>query len=405
MEPGNQQQKTSPKLGCYRVRLRRLPKNLGDDFLFEKIICCFQRHQRNLYDRPDFILFDVVRFGHNVDLLVKTPSKELLLNRLKKLKVPFRTLRCRPFNPDRWKSPHGFASWLVAQYGLASADPGRRGVRVGRRRPVGNNYTYHVWNRTAHRRLLFGSAEKEIILQTILDTCRQRRVQLHAFVIMGNHFHLVLTTQNDVSISELMQQIDWQITIRYNRLHQTVGTLWQGPFKHTVWEPTAANLLRLIDYVHANPLRAGLVSEPADYRWSSYGHYVGRDRRKVLVVPLSIRRRWPERPSREYWYVEHFAEQYRSGKLQHDPHLEQTGIIGSKKFVGSAQGQLAGPERLPAFLKGVLKWKRQGVVWGLKTLLHLLCRPLVDSWLQAENCWKELTDRIGPLIPIPEPLP
>ncbi|HEY2930101.1 MAG TPA: hypothetical protein VGK99_00015 [Acidobacteriota bacterium] len=58
-----------------------------------------------------------------------------------------------------------------------------------------------------------------------------------------------------------------------------------GTFQ-ALWEPTAANLLNLISYVHANPLRAGLKTEIGQYRWSSYGHYARSSRRKALVVCL-----------------------------------------------------------------------------------------------------------------------
>jgi REP element-mobilizing transposase RayT len=372
---------------------------MGCDFVFEKVIACFKLHQRTLYQAPDFILCDVAPFGRNLDLLVKTTSKELLLKRLKKLKINRHSLRCRSFNPSHWKSRHGFAAWLVCQYGLDSSDPGRKKIRICQRRPVGNNYTYHVWNRTPHRRILFGEAEKEMMLEVLTQICLQVPVQLHAFVLMGNHFHLVVTTIADVSISQFMQRFEWEVSVRYNRLHQTCGTLWQGPFKHTVWEPTAANLIRLLDYVHANPLRAGLVADIEDYPWSSYSHYVGLRRRKMLVVPLPLRRRWPERRVREVWYRDHFAEQYRSGKLHYDPELSKPGVVGSKEFLQAVQEQLGGPFRLPAFLKDVLKLRREGTVWGLKTFLHLLCQPLVDCWLKAQNSWMELADRIGPLAP------
>ncbi|MBI4454588.1 MAG: hypothetical protein HY644_01675, partial [Acidobacteria bacterium] len=207
------------------------------------------------------------------------------------------------------------------------------------------------------------------------------------------------TTQNDVSISELMQRIDWHISTCYNQLHHTAGTLWQGPFQHAVWEPTVANMLRLIDYLHANPLRAGLVTDVNAYRWSSYLHYAGRRRRKAVVVPLGIRRRWPRRQVREAWYAEHFAACYRSGQLRPDAAMTRIRVLGSGKFVQLVTGELAGPGRLPAFLQGALKLKRQKVVWGLKTFLHLLCQPLIDAWLVAEQRWKELADRVGSLLP------
>jgi REP element-mobilizing transposase RayT len=392
---------TSP-LHYYRVRFRGLPAALGTDILFDKIINCFKRHPRNLYDSPDFVLCDLARFGRNLDLLVNTSSKHLLLQRLRRLNFPFSSLRCRPIQLSNWNSNHGFAAWLVPQYGLDSSDPGRRRVRVNQRRPIGNNLTYHVWNRTTHRRLLFGPAEKDLILHTILNACAQWRIQLHAFVILGNHFHMALTTQNDVSISQLMGDIDWHITTRYNKLHKTSGTLWQGPFKHSLWEATPANMLRLIDYLHANPLRAGLCTDPDAYGWSSYTHYSGARRRKTLVVPLCLRRRYPRRPMRQIWYKGHFADCYRSGKLQSDPEMGKVGVVGSPQFVKTMTRQLADPLRLPAFVPGALKLARQRVIWGLKTLLHLLCKPLVDAWFTGQTHWKQLTERLEPLVPVPE---
>jgi REP-associated tyrosine transposase len=387
----------------YRVRLRGLPRTISSETLFEKLIACFKRHERNLYDSPDLILCDVSRYASgSIDLLVESSSKQLLLQRIGHLKIPFDSMRCRPFGADNWKRHYGFGAWLVAHYGLDGSDPGRRRVRVGQRRPIGNNTTYHVWNRTAHRRLLFGEVEKDMMLQIVERQCTKMHVQLHSYSVLDNHYHLIVTTQNDVSISDLMQQIDWQIATAYNRLHNTTGALWQGPFKHAVVEPTAANLIRLIDYVHANALRAGIVVDAAQYRWSSYGHYAGSNRRKALVVPLSMRRRWPQRKTREACYVEHFAEQYRSSKLQYDPEMSRTAVIGSRRFVQAILAGLSGPGRLPAFLRQALKHKRQGAVWGLKTFLHLLCQPLIESWMVAQNCWKELVDRIGPLVPVRE---
>ena len=176
----------------------------------------------------------------------------------------------------------GFGAWLVKTYGLDGCTAGRRRVRGAQRRPIGNNYTYHAWNRTAHRRLLFGPLEKTMIVQIAKQICRQKKVQLHVYKVMGNHLHLVLTTQNDVSISELMQQIDWHISIWYNRVHGTSGALWEGPFKHSLCEATAGNLLRLINYVHANALRAGLVSDAEQYTGPATG--ITRERKGAGIL-------------------------------------------------------------------------------------------------------------------------
>jgi hypothetical protein len=62
-----------------------------------------------------------------------------------------------------------------------------------------------------------------------------------------------------------------------------------------------------------------------------------------------------------------------------------------------------GNTRLPASNKDILEPDAKAPVSGLKTLLHLLCKPMVDGWLEAHHCWKKLADRIGPLVPVLEP--
>jgi hypothetical protein len=115
-----------------------------------------------------------------------------------------------------------------------------------------------------------------------------------------------------------------------------------------------------------------------------------------------VRRRWPRRQERQSWYKQHFADSYRSGKLQWDPEMGKVRVVGSRQFVKALTEQLGDPMRLPAFVPGALKLARQGVIWRLKTLLHLLCKPLVDAWLVGQQRWKELTERIEPLVPVPE---
>ena len=70
----------------------------------------------------------------------------------------------------------------------------------------------------------------------------------------------------------------------------------------------------------------------------------------------------------------------------------QTTNAGAKKI----------PSKLHCYRVRLRGPPREGKVWGLKTFLHLLCQPIVDRWLQANNAWKELAERIGPLVPAPD---
>lgn len=371
-------------LRCYKVRLQHVPRGVSPEIFFEKLIACFQRHERNLYDRPEFVLCGLSTYGDSIELLVRTETKAALLARLDRLKIPCRNLRCRPFDPAGMPSGGDFSGWLVNHYGLDSSDPGRRKIRLGQRRPIGNNHTLHICSRSVQQRLLFGHAEKEMMVQVFELVARKLPFQLHSFVVLDNHFHLVVTTKQDVSISDLMHRIRGQISRRFNQRHGTRGTLWQGRFRCIVWEATFKNLLYLIDYVHANPLRAGLVSDAGQYRWSSFAHYVGLQRRRMLVVPLCIRRHRPHRIAREAWYRSHFLERFQAGTLAYNQTLGRGMAHGSKDFVRKIVNELADPLRIPAFVKGALRRRRHGQIWGLKTLLHLLCQPAVQAWRAVE---------------------
>ncbi|HEY2934705.1 MAG TPA: transposase [Acidobacteriota bacterium] len=380
--------KKAIKLRCWKVRFRGVDRTISREIFFEKLISCFSRHERNLYDSPEFVLCDLTRYGDSIELLVRARSKQSVLQRISRLKISCRQIRCRLFDPAGVSSAPNFSGWLVNQYGLASSDPGRRAVRIGQRRPIGNNHLLHICSRCVQQRFLFGESEKDMIFQILERICQELPFQLHAFVIMDNHFHLVITTKQDVSVSRLMKSIKQAISKQFNRLHGTKGTLWEGRFKSIVWEPTPENILRLVDYVHANPLRANMVSDPEQYRWSSYSHYVGTKRRKMLVVPLALKRRHPKRLEREAWYKRHFLEKYREGDLAYDPEFSSGLVRGSKKFCKSIVRELATLLRIPALLTQAIKLKREGCLWGLKALLHVLCKPAVDAWHEAMKCWQ-----------------
>lgn len=129
-------------------------------------------------------------------------------------------------------------------------------------------------------------------------------------------------------------------------------------------KPTFDNVLKLIDYVHANPLRANIVSDPQLYRWSSYRHYTGRSRRRMLIVPLSIKARHPRRLEREAWYQKLFLKKYRRGDLSYDPSLTNGLVRGSRRFCKTILTELETPLRVPAFLAQAIKLQREGNLSG-----------------------------------------
>jgi putative transposase len=104
------------------------------------------------------------------------------------------------------------------------------------------------------------------ILKRVSDACH---CVIHAYVLMTNHLHLLLTPNARDSISRLFRECGRQYVGYINHTYRRRGTLWEGGNKGSIVESTAY-LLTCMRYIERNPVRAGLVARPQDYRWSSY---------------------------------------------------------------------------------------------------------------------------------------
>lgn len=95
------------------------------------------------------------------------------------------------------------------------------------------------------------------------------KAQVHAYVLMTNHIHLLITPGHDYSASRTMQLIGRSYVQAFNRIHERSGTLWEGRFRS--FPVTTENyLFACYRYIELNPVRAGIVAKPDDYPWSSY---------------------------------------------------------------------------------------------------------------------------------------
>lgn len=122
------------------------------------------------------------------------------------------------------------------------------------------------------RQDIFCSDDDRHLFLELLDELSERfNIEVHAYVLMGNHYHLLLKTQ-DANLSKSMQWFGTTYTRKFNLLNSRDGHLFRGRFKSIIVE-NDAYLLCLSCYIHCNPLRAGIVSRLADYKWSSYRHY------------------------------------------------------------------------------------------------------------------------------------
>ena len=93
---------------------------------------------------------------------------------------------------------------------------------------------------------------------------------IHAYVLMTNHVHLLVTPMAENSVSQMMQSLGSRYVRYFNQQHNRTGTLWEGRFKSSLID-SEIYLLTCMCYIELNPVRAGMVTHPGNYKWSSYG--------------------------------------------------------------------------------------------------------------------------------------
>jgi putative transposase len=136
-------------------------------------------------------------------------------------------------------------------------------------------HPHHVIQRGNNRQEVFHDAvDCERFLSLLGELAPAHDVAVHAYVLMPNHVHLLMTPRDATGISRLMQALGRRYVSWFNKRHSRTGGLWEGRFRASVLE-SERYLFACSRYIEMNPVRAGLVTDPADYRWSSFAHHVG----------------------------------------------------------------------------------------------------------------------------------
>ena len=128
----------------------------------------------------------------------------------------------------------------------------------------------HVIQRGNNRQAVFFDEDDCVRYLEDLDAVtKQISVAIHAYVLMTNHVHLLVTPNESGGISRLMQGLGRRYVAYVNGRYKRSGTLWEGRYKASLVDDEAY-LLACMRYIELNPVRAGMVDHPGDYRWSSY---------------------------------------------------------------------------------------------------------------------------------------
>jgi len=128
----------------------------------------------------------------------------------------------------------------------------------------------HVIQRGVDRQpVFFCDADCLFFLALLGEYAAKRSVLLHSYCLMTNHFHLLVSSPTGEALSGLMQDIGRRYVQYINQTYQRTGGLWQGRYRRS-YVQSEVYLLACMRYVELNPVRAGMVQAPGDYRWSSY---------------------------------------------------------------------------------------------------------------------------------------
>lgn len=128
----------------------------------------------------------------------------------------------------------------------------------------------HIIQRGNNRQIVFaGDDNMKAYVTWLKEYAKQYKVAIHAWVLMTNHVHLLCTPGQVNGVSQMMQALGRRYVQYFNRSHNRSGTLWEGRFRSCLVQEESY-LLQLYRYIELNPVRAGMVDDPADYTWSSY---------------------------------------------------------------------------------------------------------------------------------------
>ena len=130
----------------------------------------------------------------------------------------------------------------------------------------------HVVQRGINRQATFCTPRDfRSYVAALSETSVRYGVHVHAYALMTNHAHLLLTGYDRDGISRLMQQLGRKYVTYFYKANDRTGTLWEGRFRSSV-VLSIRYLFACLRYIELNPVRAGLVPRPSEYSWSSYRH-------------------------------------------------------------------------------------------------------------------------------------
>jgi len=142
---------------------------------------------------------------------------------------------------------------------------------------------YHIMNRGRRKETIFKEdIDFEIFTKLLQDVSLQWGVNIAAYCLLPNHYHLLIQTPL-ANLSRFMRHIDGVYTQRFNRRHKRDGQIFRGRYKSVLVEENN-NILELVQYIHFNPVKSDLADTPEKYAWSSFQDYQRNSKSNKWIV-------------------------------------------------------------------------------------------------------------------------
>ncbi|MBT8354071.1 MAG: transposase [Desulfobacterales bacterium] len=211
-----------------------------------------------------------------------------------------------------------------------------------RKRVCPAGYPVHIVQRGNNRQICFASdADMAAFVNWLTKAAQLYGIAIHAWVLMTNHVHLLVTPSSDTAVSKTMQYLGRYYVRYFNFRYRRTGTLFDGRFKSSLVQ-VDRYLLACQRYIELNPIRAGLVNDPGDYVWSSYrAHALGTSARMWTPHPMYLA--LGKNDGERCWtYRNTFSEFLNTDVIQDIRRSLNTGLVfGNERFRNEVE-QLTG---------------------------------------------------------------
>ena len=215
-----------------------------------------------------------------------------------------------------------------------------------------------MMNRGRRRERIFqDTRDYEVFLEVLKKTSEMFGIEIHAYALMPNHYHLLLCTPEG-NISRAMRHINGVYTQKYNKRHKIDGGLFRGRYKSTLVEKEEY-LLELVRYIHRNAYKARLEEKIGEYEWDSHREYMREKAKQEWLIKEEVLRRFGKYEKEARRELDAFVRKEVSKDLL--KRLESVNwpvVLGGKEFKRKVKEWLRGREIKTGEITGYKRYER-----------------------------------------------